>query len=113
MIAIEIEEDLIFDDFRNPALTDKLFPDAEITLLHVREIQIDDQLDLVIHLVFEDILDGRIIQFRHLHDSMSDFPSFAVPVGDKVFSLIHIPLIKVIMVLNPVFTEFSDHILTK
>ena len=112
MIAIEIQEDFIFDHFGDPALAHKLLPDAQVALFHVREIEIYDELDLVIHFVLEDVLDGRIIEFCHLDDSMGDLTALAIPVGDEILRLVHIPLAEVIVVLNPVFTEFSDNVLT-
>src|SRR4030095_4349139 len=111
MITIKIKEDFILDNFCYSFIADKLFSGPQVTLLHVCEIRVDNELDLIIHLVLQDALDGWIIQFCHLDDSMSYFPPFAIPISDEIFGLVHIPMGKIIMELNPVFTKFSIDIL--
>ena len=111
MVAIEIEEDFVFDDLGDAASVDKLVFDAEVALFEVREIEIDDEFDLIIHLVFEDALDGRIIQFCHLDDGMSDFTALAIPIGDEIFGFVHVPFIEIVVKLDSVFAIFSGHTL--
>ena len=106
MVAIEIEEDFVFNHLGDAAFADKLLFGAKVALLHVSEIHIHDQLDFVIHLVLKHILDFSIIQFCHLDDGMRYFPAFAIPVGDEIFGFVHIPVVEIIVVLYPVFSEF-------
>ena len=112
MIAVKVQEDFVFDDFGDATLVDKLVFDAEITLFEVGEIDIDDQLDLIIHLVLEHLLDGRIIEFCQLDDSMRDLAALTIPVRDEILRLVHVPDIEVIVKLDAVFTEFSGYALT-
>src|SRR6187402_715023 len=107
VVSIEIEDDFVFNNFCNSAFADKLFLHAEVALFHVGEIEINDKLNLIIHLMLKDILDVGIVEFCQLDDSMGYFTAFAIPVGDEIFGFVHIPLVKIIMVLDPVFSEFG------
>src|SRR5688572_607671 len=82
MVAIEIEENFVFDHSGDATFADKLLLHTEVALFHVGEIEIDDQFYLIIHLVLEDALDIGIVKFCQLDDSMGYFPSLAVPVRD-------------------------------
>jgi len=113
MITVEIEEDFVFHDFRDTAFVDKLVFDTEVALFKIRKVDIDDQFDLVIHLVLESVLDGRIIQFCHLDDGMGDFAALAIPIGDEILGFVHVPGIEIIVKLDPVFTKFSSDTLAE
>ena len=113
MVAIEIEEDFIFDDLGDATFVDKLVFDTEVALFEVGEIKIDDEFDLVIHLMFEDALDGRIIQFCHLDDGMSYFTALAIPIGDEILGFVHVPFVEIVVKLDPVFAIFGSHTLAE
>ena len=111
MVAVEVEEHFVFDDPGDATFADKLLLHPEVTLFHIGEIEIDDQFYLIIHLMLEDTLDIGIVKFCQLDDSMGYFSSLAVPIGDEIFGFVHIPEVKVVMVLDPVFAKFSSHCL--
>jgi hypothetical protein len=61
--------------------------------------------------MLEDILNGGIVKLGELYDGMGDLSAFAIPVRDEVLRLIHVPLIKIIMELDPVLPELGSDLL--
>jgi hypothetical protein len=61
--------------------------------------------------VLQHSLDVFEILFGYLHSRLAHIPRFSIPESDEVVAFILRPLVKVVVVLYPVFTKFCPDIL--
>jgi hypothetical protein len=59
--------------------------------------------------MLDNVLDLIVVIFGNLNYKLGYIASFAIPICDKVFGLVHPPVFEIVMILNPVFAEFGVH----
>ncbi len=105
VIAVKINEHFIARYFRLSARIHKSFFAADVALLEVGEVGIDDNFDFIVHPVLQNILYLVVVVFRALHHKLPDVATFAVPIGDKILTLVLRAFVIVLVKLHPIFTE--------
>ena len=105
MVAVKIHEDLVPGDGGLAGLAIEGFRLPEIALLHIGLVGINQNFNLIIDAVLEDVLNVVVIVFRQLHGGNANLPGFSVPVGYEIIRLILPPIIKIIVILDSIFTK--------
>jgi hypothetical protein len=106
VIALETNKDLILKDPIASFDRSKKSTQSDVTLLEVRRIRIYDQFNAIIDPVFERIVDLFEVQLGKLHSGMCYIARLSIPKGVKIFTLVMKPVVKIIMILNPVLPEY-------
>ena len=88
MVAIKIDKNFVAHNFRLPCIINESILTANIALLDIGQVCINDNLDFFVDPVLQDILDFLEVVFRQLYYSLSDIAPFTVPVGYKVVTLV-------------------------
>ncbi len=106
VIAIEIDKNLVAHYLRLAAGIVEHLLAADIALLEVGQVGINDNLNFLVDAVLQRILDAGEILFGQHHDRLADHAALAIPIGDEIIAFILRPLVKITVVLHPVFAEF-------
>ena len=107
MRMVTIKKDKYFSTyyFHLPGLCHKGFVRADIALMQVSDVGVNNNFHFIIESVFKGLLNVLKIHFSHLRSSLTNKTPLPIPISDEVFTLILVPLIKKTVILHSVFTE--------